>query len=56
MSEFLGILFLLVFVGLMIGGGYVCGASQGNQLLENCRKTNNVYECEIVAVPKEQSK
>jgi hypothetical protein len=55
MDDAIGAFILLAVAVLFIGCGYLYGASHGKQLLENCRKTNNVYECELVAVPKEQS-
>ncbi len=47
---------LLGAVVLWVAVGYVCGKYQSIQLIESCQKEHNVYECELVAVPKEQSK
>lgn len=56
MSDSVSGLLLLGIIGMFIGFGYVCGAFKNSELLENCKKQHNVYECELVAQPKEQSK
>lgn len=52
MDDSIGAFILITIAGLFVGFGYLLGVSNGKQLMENCRKQHNVYECELVAVPK----
>jgi hypothetical protein len=44
------VFFGLIIIGFCLGG-FVYG-TDNNQKLDTCAKQNNVYECEIIAVPK----
>lgn len=54
-DKWVGFLMSLVMI-VSFTMGYGLGRNKMDVLLYNCEKLNNVFECELVAVPKGETK